>query len=101
MVSTAALYILLLFDVGRALAFLPLLTIVFIEYFLVSYMSALIKENFENVGESLYMSKWYILDIQERKKVLKILMMAQKQKTMRIGVFGFSNLERFTTVNYL
>lgn len=50
-ISSAVLYILFLFDIGRALAFMPLLTITFMEYFLISYISALIKDSFERVGD--------------------------------------------------
>lgn len=91
-------YVTLLYTPLRAVSFAPMLMTAFAMYFSVSYCCLLIKESFENVGQSLYMSKWYLMNVHHRKDFLKILMLGHKQKTLRVGAFGFASLERFTQV---
>lgn len=80
------------------MSFVPVLGTAFCQYFFVSFASAVVKEGFENVGGSLYASKWYLLKPEDRKDFFMLLMMGQKVKTLTVGTFGFSNLERFTQV---
>uniref|UniRef100_A0A336M3K6 CSON011577 protein n=1 Tax=Culicoides sonorensis TaxID=179676 RepID=A0A336M3K6_CULSO len=91
-----ALYVLCLFAPGRAVSFAPILITVGIMYFSVSYLSALLSENFANVGHSLYASNWYLLNVEHKKTILTILLMAYKNKSAHVGPFGNCNLERFT-----
>lgn len=95
------IYILYLFDPARALAFTPLLSGAVLQYFFVSLASSFVKDGIENVGSSIYGSKWYLLDISLRKDVVTMLQMTQKFKTYTVGLFGFSNLERFRQVLYI
>lgn len=87
-------------DISQAMAYIPVLISVCFFYFLCSYASAATKEGFDNVGQSLYTSQWYLLSPSHRKDFLMILMMANKEKTFTVGSFGYSSLERFSNVNF-
>lgn len=99
MCACCMIYILYLFDPSRALAFTPLLGAAALQYLVVSFASAFVSEGMESIGNSLYGSKWYLLDVNRRKDFLKVLMLGQKIKTYTVGPFGFSNLERFRQVS--
>lgn len=74
---------------------MPPLVTASLQYFFVSLASDLVKEGFETVGQSLYASKWYLLNPLDRKDFAMLLMMGKKVKTLTVGKFGFSSLERF------
>lgn len=93
------MYILILFDPIRALAFTPTLGTGIVQYFFISYVNSKTYEAMSNMGRALYGSKWYLLDVNLRKDFVRILMMGQNPKTFTVGWFGFSNLERFRKVN--
>lgn len=93
------LFLLLSSDPSRTIAFIPLLGASFLQYYLVSRVSSQVKEGFETVGQCLYSSQWYLLKPVHRKDFLMVLMMAQKVKALTVGPFGYSSLERFTTVS--
>lgn len=94
------IYILSLFDPKRAIGFTPLLSIAIIQYFFVSLASSFVNESIDNIGSSLYGSKWYLLNVHLRKDFIRLLLMTRKTKTYTVGPFGFSNLERFRKVCY-
>lgn len=96
--ATSAFYVLSLYAPNRAVQFAPLLSTIVLTYFFVSYVCALLKESFENIGGSLYMSKWYLMRPALRKDFLKIMIMGQKTQTLRLGPLGYASLERFTQV---
>lgn len=72
------------------------------QYFLMSFIStkkvqdSLYKKY--KIGDSLYNSKWYALDKCDKRTILQIILMTQKDKAMKVGGFGESNLERFVKV---
>lgn len=96
--ACSAFYVLLLFSPGRALSMCPVLTTVTLAYFFVSVFCELVKKRFEDIGQSLYSSKWYLLKPCCRKDFLMILMMGLKEKTLVVGPFGFAGLEKFGEV---
>lgn len=98
MLSTVAFYVLLKYAPGRAVSFSPTLTAMFLVYYYASYYCTVLKEHLENVGESVYMSKWYLLKPNHRRDYLMIMMLGQKERTLTLGPFGFASLERFTEV---
>lgn len=69
-----------------------------LQYLVVSKISSAIEDSHTDIANSLYASKWYLLSNEDRKTMLRIMMMAQQTKTIKVGYFGESNLERFTDV---
>lgn len=51
-----------------------------------------------NVGQAMYASKWYVLNVRERKDFVMLLMMGHKIKTLKAGFLGAACLGRFATV---
>lgn len=86
-------------DISRSIIFIPMLGTASIQYFLCSYISGNLEDSFDNVGNSLYSSQWYLLNPKQRKDFLKVLMMANKRKTLTVGPFALCTLERFSKVS--
>lgn len=68
------------------------------QYFLMSFISTKVQDSYSRIGDSLYNSKWYALDKCDKRTILQIILMTQKDKAMKVGGFGESNLERFVKV---
>lgn len=68
------------------------------QYGLVSKVSSEIEDSYKGIAIALYSSKWYLLPTSDRKTMLRIMMMAQRPKTIKVGIFGKCNLERFSQV---
>lgn len=68
------------------------------QYGLVSKVSSDIEASYEGIANALYTSQWYLLSTNDRKSMLPIMMMAQRPKTIKVGIFGKCNLRRFTDV---
>lgn len=97
-IASCMFYILCLFDPQRAFGFGIVLSSGVIQYFYVSLASSFVKTSIENIGSSLYGSKWYLLNTNLRKDFIRVMLMTRKIKTYTVGPFGFSNLERFRKV---
>lgn len=67
-------------------------------YLLISVMSSAIQDGYSEISESLYASRWYWMSFKQRKMLWHIMMVAQQPKALSVGIFGESNLERFTEV---
>lgn len=92
-------YIMFLVDPKRILVYGVSALLISTQYFVVSIISALLKEAFEDIAVSLYDSEWYWLEKGQRMSVLKIMMMAQTPQAFGVGMFYEANLERFTSVS--
>lgn len=100
MASEVCLFvIMLLVDPQRIMVFGVSALLVSIQYLITSVISSNVKSAFEGIAVAVYDSDWYWLDQQEKKVVLKILMLAQKPKAFMVGVFAEANLERFYGVS--
>lgn len=96
--AASNLFVLLTLDISRSIVFTPMLGTACVQYFLCAYVSGIVEQSFENVGNALYDSNWYLLQPNQRKDFLKIFMITTKTKTLTVGPFGFCSLERFSKV---
>lgn len=96
--ASLMLFSLSMIDRGRMAAFTLACSICISQYLMVSLLSALVKDALLDVGVQIYMSQWYLLSVDDRKSVMMILLMAQRSKTLRVGIFGDASLDRFTDV---
>lgn len=99
--ASLMLFILSLIDRGRMAAFTLACSITITQYVIVSLLSALVKDALQDIGVQICMLKWYQLPVDDHKSVMMILIMAQRSKTLRVGIFGDASLERFTDVRML
>ncbi|XP_063708681.1 odorant receptor 67c-like [Culicoides brevitarsis] len=93
--AVVAFYTLSRFSPTTAINMGPVLTTLSLTYFFVCYVCELMKQRFDDIGVSLYSSKWYLLKPCHRKDLVTILQLGNKARTLRVGPFGFSGLERF------
>lgn len=96
--AASNLFILLTLDFSRSINFIPILGFASIQYLFCSYISGKVEEGFENVGNYLYLSQWYLLKPEQRKDFL-MLLFAQKRKSLTVGPFALCSLERFSKVS--
>lgn len=97
--ANCLLYMLMLVDPRQSIMYSGSLIITAGIYFFASVISTLVGQGFDNIGEALYQSKWYLLAVKERKMFLMVLMMSQKSKAIEVGPFANSSLERYTDVS--
>lgn len=71
------------------------------QYVFVSVLGTGLKMALQNIGTKIYASKWYFLGANDRKVVLKIMMISQKSLTLKVGPFVEANLERLTGVRFI
>lgn len=76
---------------------IPILVLTLL-YLLISFISSAIQDGYAKIDECLYASLWYWMPHKERKLMWQIMMVAQKSKVVKVGIFGDSNLERFSKV---
>lgn len=94
--ACTAFFTLLLYLPSRAFDIAPILTTIVLIYFFVSFVCEKLKQSFGEIGNSLYLSKWYLLKPCDRKDFLTILVLGKHLKTVKVGPFGFAGLERFS-----
>lgn len=80
------------------LTIIPIMFSITIQYFFMSLASAKIQDAHASIGTSIYSSKWYWMSVNDQKTILQMMMMSTKTKALQVGLFGDSNLERFTSV---
>lgn len=97
-IASCMIYLLCIFDFKRALGLVPALFIAVFQYFLVSFVGSLVKDSIENVGISLYASKWYLLNVTLKKEFIRVFVVAVKTKTFTVGPFELLTLERYRKV---
>lgn len=96
--ASLMLFTLSLIDRGRMATFFLACFITILQYFVVSFLSDLVKSALTDIGIRIYTSKWYYLSIDDQKTVMMILNMTQRSKTLRAGGFGDASLDRFSDV---
>lgn len=68
------------------------------QYFVLCLSGTNILRKSEDIGKTLYMSKWYNLKDIEKQAILNIIQMSQKPCTLSAGGFGYVLLSRFNSV---
>lgn len=93
--------ILFLVDISTfGITALPVITLTLF-YLFNSILSAAIQDGYSEISDSLYASNWYWMPKAERKMMWQVMLVAQQSKSFSVGIFGDSNLERFTDVKTL
>lgn len=75
-------------------------TIILAQYFLICHTGANMSYKFSNISVSLYLSKWYYLNVKDQKHVLMLMMESQKATTLTVGGLADVSLARFASVRF-
>lgn len=88
-------------DLTRSTPLLLLSLVIYVQILFVCLAGSLIQIAFEEVGNSLYSSKWYWLAPANRKVMLTLMIVANKARCLSIGKCATANLDRFTLVSWI
>uniref|UniRef100_A0A336K6J4 Odorant receptor n=1 Tax=Culicoides sonorensis TaxID=179676 RepID=A0A336K6J4_CULSO len=87
-------------DVTRDMIyFVPMSFIIIAQYFGICYLSLIMKEKYEEIGDEIYASKWYCLTKYEKKSLVIVMMKSQQTSTLTSAGLANMDLERFTDVS--
>lgn len=86
-------------DFATFLTFFLSMALFTIQYLIISVVSTKIQDAYNDIGTALYCSKWYWMSVDDRKTMLQIMSVAVRSKTLCVGIFGESSLDRFTSVS--
>lgn len=93
------LYILIVYDPNMIFLMFDFV-IVLSQYFLICHTGANMSHKFSNISTSLYLSKWYYLNVKDQKYLLMIMMESQKATTLTVGGLAEVSLARFASVRF-
>ena len=94
------LYIIIIYDPDMVY-FIFDFVIVLSQYFLICHTGANMSHKFSSISTSLYLSKWYYLNVKDQKHLLMILMESQKATTLTVGGLAEVSLARFASVRFV
>uniref|UniRef100_A0A336M5T9 Odorant receptor n=1 Tax=Culicoides sonorensis TaxID=179676 RepID=A0A336M5T9_CULSO len=79
--------------------FIPMDQVIYFHYFIICFLSLKMSEKYENIGNEIYLSKWYYLTKHQKRSLLIVMMKARQTSTLTSAGVADMDLERFTSVS--